>query len=316
MEDTRPDDDARGDRDRLVDLGSTRRSPHRLVVLGDGVEVSSARLGELAVLVRGPDVAETHTLGHRVGVDSRVVLHEVDNVVDVLVDLSLVGARGESVLVVDAGKLGDPDGLSVRVPVVVNVLLGAGHVDLVDVDAGNVPHGSVSDGVLEGGEPVLVGLLAHSRGDQEGALVLPRSDGREPQGGGDGGVDGRGHGGETVGLVESLDVLRRTVHVLKVPETGRVLLALLAVTPEGGDEDVVGRVGVSGRSVVPEPRDVRAEELERVGTGSTGLDAVGGQAAVARGVASRVARGGGLGGGGSGRRGRGRGGRSGGRRLS
>ena len=77
-----------------------------LVVLADGVEVGPSGLGERTVPVRRPGVSETHTLRHGVGGDARVALEEVDNVVDVAVDLSLVFGRGESVLVIDAGELG------------------------------------------------------------------------------------------------------------------------------------------------------------------------------------------------------------------
>ena len=75
------------------------------MVFADSVEVGPSRLGQFTVPVRWPSVAETHTLGHGVGSDSRVGFEEVDNVVNVAVDLSLVFRRGEAMNIVDTGKL-------------------------------------------------------------------------------------------------------------------------------------------------------------------------------------------------------------------
>lgn len=146
------------------------------------------------------------------------------------------------------------------------------HVELVDVDTSDVPHVGVTNGVLERGQPVLVGLLAHSRGNKERSLCLPGSDGRDPKGRSDSRVDSGRHGRQAVWLVESLNVLGVPVHVLEVPETGRVLVALLAVTPESGDKVERRLGGISGRPVVPEPGDVGAKERKRVDTRSSGLD--------------------------------------------
>ncbi len=40
----------------------------------------------------------------------------------------------------DRTHLGDPDGFPIGVPVIINVLLDSGHVELVDVDGCDVPH--------------------------------------------------------------------------------------------------------------------------------------------------------------------------------
>lgn len=81
----------------------------RLVVLGHGVEVGLARLGEGAIADGLPVVGEAVSLGHRVPDDSVVALEEVDEVVDVLVDLALVLDGAEAVRVIDTSKLGSAE---------------------------------------------------------------------------------------------------------------------------------------------------------------------------------------------------------------
>lgn len=66
-------------------------------------ETSDSR--ELTVDNHGPDVAEALAVRVGVGVDPRVALEERDDLVDVRVDLALVGARREAIAVVDASKL-------------------------------------------------------------------------------------------------------------------------------------------------------------------------------------------------------------------
>lgn len=94
------------------------------MVLGNGVDVRSAGLAKdtfLSVVIQikrlggntrersadhhWPDVAETLAIGEGVSVNSRIPFEEVDHVVDVPVDLPLVGRGSEAVLVVDAGEL-------------------------------------------------------------------------------------------------------------------------------------------------------------------------------------------------------------------
>lgn len=202
--------------------------------------------------------------------------------------------------------LGNPHGLAVRVPVVVEDLLRSVHVELVDVHRGDIPHVVVANLVLERRQPVLVGLLAHSRRDEQGPLCLPRGDDAVPQWRGSVRVDSARHGRGAVWLVESLNVLRVPVDLLESVQSSPVLVARVAVTPNGGDEDERRVWGISGRAVVPEPSDVRSEKVERVDTGCTGLDTVGSESSSA-GVSSAGRSGRGL---------RGRSGRLGSRRGS
>lgn len=184
----------------------------------------------------------------------------------------------------------------------VNVLPGTIHVELVDVDRGDVPHVGVSNGISEGGQPILIGLLAHSGRDQESTLVSPRSNERVPQRSRDVRVDGRRHGWGAIGLVETLNVLRVPIDVLEVPQSGSVLFTLLTVTPDGGDKDVRRVVGVPGGSIVPEPRDVRAKRGEGVGSGGTSFDTVGSETTGRGGSSAVIGRSGGRLSRGSGRR--------------
>lgn len=114
----------------------------------------------------------------------------------------LVSARDEAGRVVDAGVLVDHHRLSVRVPVVIEVGLDAGHGVLVDVDRGKVPI-NLDEG-FERGEPSLVELLAHGRRAEETSFRLERADELVPEKStGDHGQVGRSTSRSAIGLLES-----------------------------------------------------------------------------------------------------------------
>ena len=76
------------------------------MVLANSVEVGLAGFRERAVrLPHGPDVTETPAVRVGVTVYTLVRLEEVDDLLDVVVDLALVGTRDKGGRVVHAGKL-------------------------------------------------------------------------------------------------------------------------------------------------------------------------------------------------------------------
>lgn len=113
----------------------------RLVVLADSRQVRLARLRKLFSTVhsRQPSLTETASISVRIRLDMLILLEQINDIGNPFVDVTLIGARCEVVLVVDASKFSDPDRLSVRLPIVVDVGLNTSHIWLVDVDSGEIP---------------------------------------------------------------------------------------------------------------------------------------------------------------------------------
>jgi hypothetical protein len=52
-----------------------------------------------------PNITQTFTFRHGIGYDPIITLKEVYDLVDEIVDLALVAARGETILVINASEL-------------------------------------------------------------------------------------------------------------------------------------------------------------------------------------------------------------------
>lgn len=175
-----------------------------------------------------------------------VLLEELDHRRDERVDRVLV-ARGEiRTLIVDAGELGNPDGLPVLVPVIPDVIHDTLGGILVRVDAGVVPgrlrH---AERRHERREPFLVLLRRHGRRADEGTAAQFAEGGGPGRGGG---------GGVHVARVRGLPVrLVEAHHVFRGRGRGEVFEGFVAVAVAlGGVADGGGSVGCVQVAVAPE----------------------------------------------------------------
>lgn len=125
---------------------------NRLIVL-----TSSSQLRRPRTSHQVPDTRNSLAIVRTVGNNHIVALKVLDHAINESVDGVLTTTR-TPVLVIDAGKLADPDGLAELADVVFDDLDAFGYSGLVDVNAGDVPSDALSSEV---GEPRLIELSAH-----------------------------------------------------------------------------------------------------------------------------------------------------------
>lgn len=110
----------------------------------------------------------------------RIILQQVDNIVDPSIDVLLVCTGSPAPIVKYTTELSYPDWLPVCVPIVVNIRLDTSQVWFVDVNGCEIPAPGQRL-PAEIFEPGFVTLVAHGRTAEEGSLFGPRHDHGIPQ---------------------------------------------------------------------------------------------------------------------------------------
>jgi len=114
---------------------------YKSMVFADSSQISLTGSAKRFPVHQRPYISETQSVAVGVSVDVRMRFHVWDDLVDEIIDLSLVCARRETVDIVNASKLSHPDGLLVSVPVMINIHLDAIKAVFIDVDRSEVPLG-------------------------------------------------------------------------------------------------------------------------------------------------------------------------------
>jgi hypothetical protein len=207
-----------------------------------------------------------------------VGLHVRDDLVDEIVDLSLVSARRETVDVVNASKFSDPDRPLVSVPIMINVFLDAIETIFINMDSSEVPFGR--DLRLELAEPSLRCLFAHRRTAKKRSLLAQGSNQGVPitNAGGDRKACGTRTGG-AVRFLEAKHVLGRICDLLELRQSSGISRVSSTDTPEHWDGDGFAWFRRIGSPIVP-PADVVLQERVGITSSNASFDAVGSQGGI------------------------------------